>query len=682
MAAGDLELRPIDTLPGVQPITDKTAVNTQHYTNADKIRFKDGTVQKIGGWLSSSFDYGESITGTMRTIFTDVINGKYYTILGTDARLYTLIGSRLTNITPLQTASIAIANSLTTQYGLLGASPCATVNGTKFVTITDTDVGRLKNGDSVTISGSAAVGGIPAGEINATHVIRSITATTYSIFTTTAATSTTTGGGGAVNRATGMLTVSAVAHAQSNGDRVKLQQAVTFGGVLDTQINVEFIIRNVAANTFDIMTIGTATSSAAAGGGAATDYFKQIVAGELDEVASYGYGAGLYGVGLYGTALTSTTGSVMPRIWFADRYGDTIILTAGNQTGIYQWLGSAETAPTLITNAPAAINYAFVLNNIIVTFGSNNIENSILASDLNNITVWTSSSTNQVYEDDIEGSGRLISHLPVSDYSLVFTEYNTSTFRYIGLPFVWEVKSLDETIGIISPMARVSAKGIGFWMGLENFYMFRGGTIEVIKANSQNESTCLQYVFGDLNYGQKSKCFSWYNKAFNEVWFHYPSANSNECNRVVVVNILDFTWTIHTLDRTAAEYPNVKLKNPRLGNVGTIYQHELGNDANGAAMDWTITSDKRFYGRNNVLLQAVVPDSIQTHDVSFSSKGYLFPQSTNAIFDQTFTITPTTERVPTASQSRFNQFTWSGSAIGQGWTMGTWFEEVQNGAPK
>lgn len=680
--AGNYALEPIVITPGVQPDTDKTAVSTPHYTFADKIRFENGYPRKIKGWNSLFFDYDEEINGTIRTIYTDVINNKYYTILGTNTRLYSLIGSRLTNISPLQSTSIPIPASLDTHYDTLANNPIAVVLGQKQATFSDTEAGLFEVGDTVIISGvSGSVGGIPDTELNGTHIIRDIGVNVFTISTTTAATSGATGGGASVVRTSGLLTVNDTAHGQINGDRVGIIDAADTGGILAAEINNEFIIRNVQTDSFDVMTGGTASSSVSAGGGSATEYFQQIPAGNLNEVTSYGYGAGLYGAGLYGTALTSSLGRLYPRIWFVDRYGDTIVGTPGNQGAIYQWLGSILVGPEPIANAPDDVNYAFVSDNILVTFGAGNIENRIFASDQNDITEWTSSSINQVYDDDIEGAGRLISHVPMSDYNLIFTEFKTYSFRYIGLPFVWEVRSVDETVGLIAPMARASAKGVAFWMGQENFYMFRGGEVEVIPANSQDESTCLNYVFDDLNYGQKSKCFAWYNKENNEVWFHYPSANSNECNRVVVVNILEYTWTLHTFDRTAAEYPNITLKNPRLANVGTLYQHEIGTDADGAAMAWSLTSGKKVKGKENTNITAIVPDSVQSGEVSLVVRGYLWPQSVVPTYTSTLSVNPTEPRYPIQFSGRFVEYAWSGEEIGQEWLMGTWFEEYQKGAP-
>jgi len=355
-------------------------------------------------------------------------------------------------------------------------------------------------------------------------------------------------------------------------------------------------------------------------------------------------------------------------------------MTPGNQTGLYQWQGGVETAPALITNAPTAINYAFVSDNIIVTLGAGGIENRIFASDNTDITVWTSSSTNQVYDDDIEGAGRLVSHCPVEDYNLIFTEFKTYKFRYIGLPLVWEITPIDETVGIIAPMARVSVKGMAFWMGSQNFYMYRGGTVEVIPANSQYQATCHAYVFNNINWGQKSKCFAWYNKLFNEVWFHYPSAGSNECDRVARVNIIDYTWMIDTFDRTAAEYPNVKLVNPRLIDTGTLYKHEFGTDADGEAMPWTLSTNRRFYGTNTGNQLNIIPDSIQQGSVNANVKLWLYPQSPVTMYNENYTVTPTTERVSVTANGRFFQLTISGEEIGQSFNMGQWFEDPNSGA--
>jgi len=693
MASKTSQYIEIDTLPGVQPSTDKTPSSTKHYVYSDKVRFVNGFARKIGGWISLPFDYGVQVLGTARSLASYYISGKNYSTIGTEQKLYSLIGSRLTNITPLQTATIAVANSLATHYATLAANPIQTTAGSSIVTILDSEAALFTAGDLVTFSGATATGGITGPQINIQTLVRSVSVGSYTVNFGVVASSTATGGGAAVVRSSGLVTVTNAAHGQVNGDRVKITAATAFGGITAPQINLEFIIRNVATNTFDVFTGGTATSYVTAAGGAATLYQPEIPDGLVNEMASVGYGAGLYGAGLYGTALVSTTSRQFPRIWLQDRYANTFIMTPGNQGGLYQWFGNNNTAPQQISGAPTKVNYAFVSNNILVTFGadtgSGEIENRIFASDQNGITVWTSSSTNQVYDDDIEGAGRLISHCPVEGNNLIFTEHQTYTFRYIGLPNIWEILPLDESIGLIAPMANESVKGNAFWMGLENFYMYRGGAVEIIPANSQSESTCLRYVFDNLNWGQKSKIFAWYNKEYNEVWFEYPSAASNEPDRVVAVNLLDYTWSIHKISRTCAEYPTTQLKKPRLMNASgtpttsTLYQHEYGKNDDAVTMPWEITGNYRYYGKDNANLVKVIPDSISNGDVNFEDIGYLFPQSPVPVVDTTNvtnTADVSTQFFPTQTSARFHQYHIFGNTLDQDWIQGQWLEEIQTGA--
>lgn len=676
--------RPIETMAGVRPLTEGTALTTEHYIDSQGIRFFNGKPQKIGGFESLDFDGSNSITGVARSLFSTILNGVVQTMIGTNTRLYSLSGSTLTNVNPLKTSSTAAANSLTTLYGTLANNPITTINGNKVLTIADTAAVRMRAGDTVTLSGAATTNGVPDTDINSAQIVRSVATNglSFTIIVNTAATSSGSGGGASVLRKSGLINLAKASHGLTNGERVKIAGAATFGGVTDVQINLEFIIRNVAAGSFDFMTAGTATSSASAGGGAATVYYPQIDSGLLNETAGQGYGMGKYGVGAYGTSLLSSTAIALVRTWFfTERFSSVIMMTAGNQTGIYEWGGAVSAAPVLVTNAPTAINYAFVSNNILVTFGAQGVENRIKTSDIDDRTNWTSSSTNQVFVDDVEGAGRLLSHLSVKGVNLIFTSNQTRTFRYIGGQAVWEIKVLDSGIGILSPMARCEAGGIGFWVGADNFYMWRGGVVEVVPANSQAQTTLLKYIFENINRAQLSKNFMWHNKKFNEVQFHYADADNNEPNRIARLNLHDFSWCPDIIDRTAAEYPNISLQYPRLvDSAGILYRHEKGVDADGAALPWSLTTNDKVAGKNNATIVSAVPDSTQTGNINVNITGRRFPQSVNSTMNEDYIVSPTTERVPTKNSARLWRYTFSGEAIGQEWAMGQWFEELQEGA--
>ena len=667
---------PLTVTPGVQPSTDATSFDTEHWTFSDKIRFFNGRPRKIGGWESIDFDRLEEISGMARSFYSATINGNIVSLIGTNTHLYSIIGSELTNITPLKTSSVAAANSLDTLYTTLANNPLTTTNGSKSIVIADTSAARFKTGDTYTLAGAATTNGIPNTDINIAQVIRAIGTNTITIQVATAATSSGTGGGASVVRKTGMIRLAKAAHGLSDGDRVKISGAATTGGVTDAQINLEFIIRNVASGTFDFMTAGTATSSVSAGGGASTVYYPPIDAGAANEGQGQGYGMGKYGVGLYGTDLTSTTSRTPVRLWFFDKFGENIICTPGDQGKGYEWAVNLAVAPVAVANAPAAINYAFVSDNVLMTLGAATV-NRLFGSAQGDRTDWTLSSTTNVYDDNIEGAARFLSHLNVNGTNLIFTNQQVYTLRFIGLPANWEIKLKDPTAGLIAPMARVVVGGIGFWMGQENLYMWRGGNVEIIPANSQNQSTLLNYVFSNINRSQKSKFFAWHNEKFNEVWFHYCSEDSNEPDRIVRVNVRDFVWTPDTMDRTCAEYPTALLQYPRLiDSAGTVFKHEKGVDDNGAAMEWTLTGPLvTMDGKKNKLITAAIPDNTHTGNISFTISSKQFPQSTAV--DKTETITPTTERVPMAKCAKFWQYTLTGNTIGQKFIMGKWLEEIQ-----
>ena len=670
---------PIQVVPGVCPSTDCTGSDTEQFTAADKIRFVKGRPQKLGGWVKTAFNNGATISGVARGLFSAQLNSKLQTVIGTNEKYYSLVGTDLTNVTPLKTTSTAIANSLDTLNNALPSSPITTTAGSTTITFADLQSDRFVPGDAYTISGASAVGGIPASDINKTHIVRDVNTATNKIFikVATAATSSVGAGGGAMTRSTSIVKVNATAHGQSNGDRIKISGATAFGGIASNEINAEFVVRNVDTNSFDIVTTGTSTSNVTGGGGASTVFFEEISGGSEDEQGGQGYGMGRYGFRRYGTALTSDNGRRYPRIWFFDTYGNNILATAGNASGVYTWDGESTVAPVLVANAPTDVNYAFVSNNILVTLGADGIRNRIKGSDQNDITNWASSSTNQVFTDDIEGAGLLRSHVSLNGTNLLFTNAQCYTFRYIGLPFVWEIKFKDN-IGIVAPMARVVVKGVAYWMGENNFYEWRGGNVEVMGSNTGSESTLLKYVFENINRSQMSKCFAWYNKKYDEIWFHYPSEDSNEVDRIVRYHVKEKHWTPDTMDRACAEYPNNYFQYPRLiSSGGYLFRHEVGYNDDVNSMPWSLSTNLRDFGTNNVQQPEVIPDSIQTSDISVLVESFSFPQSKTAKNTKTITVEPTTPRVPLGVDGRYIKYTFSGDALDQNWIMGKWKETVQ-----
>jgi hypothetical protein len=669
------ELKPISVLPGVAPSTDSTPQNTQHYVAADKVRFVDGVPEKIGGWtelnLTGSFD----IQGAVRNVYSYVFSGTTYYLVGTHTNLYRIVGQTLFNATPVKTTTDDYTNVLSTNYATLGSNPLSVTSGSPIVTVTDAGH-RFRDGDVLNISGATDTGGILAASLNGAKSISNCTTNTYQYNASANATSTATGGGASVVRASRLVSV---AHANGfrEGDNIVVQDVQnTLGGILPTQIEGIRVVRNVTGTTYDIVSDGFATSSVSSSGG---DYkiFPEIDDGQQNSTSGSGYGMGLYGVGLYGVSKESST-PTPPSIWSFDRFGSLVITTRGNQTGLYSWNNTTGTLPALVTNAPTAINYAFVTDNICVTFGASAQPNRVKWSDQGNLTTWTATAQNQAGEDDIEGAGEFISHASVRGANLLFTRQQVYSFRYIGKPFVFETKIVDPSRGLIARNARVVVNGVAYWMGLDNFYQYRGGNVEVTPSNSYGESTMKEYVYDNIDQNNALKSFAWYNSQFNEIWWHYPSLGAQECDRVVRLNVIDRTWTPDTMNRNAGEYPSVLGAFPYLAdNSGNILQHENGTDDNGSPLAFSLTTP--FFStesKQTAILGGVYQDNdISTGNINLTINTKRYPNQTAD--SSTYPITTGNANLIYRKSARYWQYTISGATLGQSWRSGSWMELIK-----
>jgi hypothetical protein len=148
----------------------------------DKIRFRQGTPEKIGGWINyTSTPY----LGVCRSLFSWVtLDNKKLIGMGTNLKYYVAFTGNIYDITPLRRTA-----TLTNPFSTTITSP--------IVTVTDTTHG-CETGDFVTFSGSSTVGGI---DLNNSYQVTVVTSNIYTITASTPATSSVAnppGGGGTV----------------------------------------------------------------------------------------------------------------------------------------------------------------------------------------------------------------------------------------------------------------------------------------------------------------------------------------------------------------------------------------------------------------------------------------------------------------------------------------------------
>jgi len=162
----------------------KAGVNRENtrYTNeggwfeSDKVRFRQGTPEKIGGWERIS---ASTFLGICRSLWAWVTLGSIrFIAVGTNLKFYLEEGGSYNDITPLRATE-----SLT--------DPFETTSGSPIVEVTDAAGGYI-DGDFVTFSGASAVGGLT---IDGEYQISYTSGSTYTIDAGTNATSSATGGG-------------------------------------------------------------------------------------------------------------------------------------------------------------------------------------------------------------------------------------------------------------------------------------------------------------------------------------------------------------------------------------------------------------------------------------------------------------------------------------------------------
>jgi hypothetical protein len=93
----------------------------------------------------------------------------------------------------------------------------------------------------------------------------------------------------------GIVTVTDIGHGANSGDFVTFTGAATTDGITAAQLNLEFEITIVNANTYTVTTAGSATSGSTAGGGSAVIANYQINIGLEEVIGGVGFGAGFFG---------------------------------------------------------------------------------------------------------------------------------------------------------------------------------------------------------------------------------------------------------------------------------------------------------------------------------------------------------------------------------------------------
>ena len=525
--------------------------NEGGWYDGDKIRFRSGFPEKIGGWTQVS---SSQYLGVCRSIWVwldgDAGAGNTYIGLGTNSKYYIYFGGVYNDITP-----IVQTNILT--------NPFATSYPTNPTTVTVTDSGYNPSvGDYVIFSGATAVGGVT---ISGDYQVKTVpSSTTYTITSATAATSSATGGGtvtAAYEYPTGLNVYSigtgwgagpwsrgtwGSGYSSGIGQQLRLWSNDNYGadfiiaprggpifywadstGVSTRAQYLSSLANTTTAASDNATFSGSATSITVSSAVAPSLYPYMVITG-----TNIPAGTKIASTYITGATTVPITGT-----------------TTGANSGTYTFSYAGSFVPIATYQVIASSIQEFVL-----AFGSNSYSPNNAATTFNPMLVrwadqanayqWIPQLTNQSGEYLLANGSYIMGARSTRQEILVWTDSCLYSMQYLGAPYVWGFQVLMDNISVMSPNSMITINNVTYWMGRDRFYMY-SGRVEVLPCSLR------QYIFADINQDQAYQVFAGANEAFNEVWWYYCSTSTTQVDKYVIYNYLDRVWYYGTMARSA-----------------------------------------------------------------------------------------------------------------------------------
>lgn len=458
------------------------------------------------------------------------------------------------------------------------------------------------------------------------------------------------------------VTVNDTAHGCVTGDYVTFSGASTVGGL---DLNNEYSVTVVDANTYTITASSNASSTVTGGGGASVTAAYQINTGNAIQVPIVGWGGGPWGSGGWGVGTTTLFGI---RLWSQSNFGEDLVfayrggpLLYWDATGTTSTRGVYVSSLTGASDVPTIVNYTIVsdINRFAFAFGCNEIGSAdidpmlVRWSDQEDVAMWTPSATNQAGSLRLSHGSEIVSALQARQELLVWTDTSLYSLQYLGAPDVWGAQILGDNLSLAGPNAMVYAANTAFWMGKDKFYLY-DGTVRPLPSDLR------RYVFNDFNLSQYQQVFAGTNEGFNEVWWFYCSVNSTSIDRYVVYNYVENVWYYGTMARTA--WLDTALRSYPIAATYTynLVEQEKGTDDKETAttlpIEAYITSSEFDLddGQHFVLINRILPDvtfegstadspaiTMTLQPMSNSGSGYNSPLSQGGNSSRTITRTAT-----------------------------------------
>ena len=398
--------------------------------------------------------------------------------------------------------------------------------------------------------------------------------------------------------------------------------------------------------------------------------------------------------------------------------GGSLVTTSGSATGTVYILINATTISGVPDPSPAVdssdipdkVNFTLVSDvyRFVFAFGVNDFKTTdsvgsatlqpmlIRWSDIEDYTNWTPAATSQAGSLVLSRGSEIVTAIQSRQEILVWTDVALFSLQYSGSEPYWTSQIVGDNLSIVSQNAVAYANGVSYWMGKDKFYTYDGRT-QTLNCNLR------QYVFSDINTAQYAQVFASTNEGFNEIWWFYCSANSSVVDKYVVFNYFENIWYYGSMGRTAwldsglFDYPIASTYSNNL-----VY-HEYGVDDNTsgtpAAIPASITSSETDLDDGDALMfiRRVLPDLtfrgssaanpsgvLTIKPLKNSGSGYTSPASVGGDDNATVTRTATvpieafTGQVYIRIRARQIALKWESTGLGVTWQLGAIRFDMKN----
>ena len=541
-----MPLQKLELRPGINR-ESTTYANEGGFYACDKVRFRSGYAEKIGGWINqSTFTF----KGVCRSLFNWITLASDNLLgVGTNSKIYVENAGIYHDITPL-------AQTIT-----LPNNPFATTNGSYLVTVTTTLPHNISVGTYVTFSGVSGSGIVNGITLNGNFEVLTVpTSTSFTVLGAVVATSTGSGGGAAVSAeieisagnatfslglgwgggpwgfggwGVGSALASQIRLWSQDNDRENLLFNPRSGAIYYWEKDTSTWARAITLNAYANTQVKATTEA---------DFLSGVTTITVIDPNGIDTGSVVSGTGI-------PAGTYVTTAYIAGSYTVPIsAATTAPSSGTYTFSYAGRHVPNNTYQVATSS-----VGNFTIAFGSNPYNPVNFAEDFDPLLVrwsdadnpfeWVPATTNQSGENRLSYGSYIVAALDTRQEILIWTDAAIFSMQYLGPPYVFSQNLLMDNISIASPNAGITVNNVTYWMGVDKFYQY-SGRVETLPCSLR------QFVFTDINTDQLAQIVAGTNEGYNEVWWFYPTANSLVNNRYVIYNHLERIWYYGDLERS------------------------------------------------------------------------------------------------------------------------------------